>query len=111
MPLTAPNDFWIELEPGVRVNKTTIWSGGSGTEDMIQHSIRGNSEYYSVKANGGGSLAWAVRRIYENLLLDHERIEGFAADSAEAAAELFTETVYGEHLMSIPAGGVYSIEH
>lgn len=107
-PLTEPSEYWISIEPTMPVNKLTVYSGNT---QMLQYSPRGRHSYYNVSTEGVGSLAWAVRRVYENLLLDHKRIEGFAADSAEAAAELFTETVYGEHLMSIPAGGVYSIEH
>jgi len=107
-PLTEPSEYRISIEPTMPVNKLTVYSGNI---QMLQYSPRGRHSYYNVSTEGVGSLAWAVRRVYENLLLDHERIEGFAADSAEAAAELFTETVYGEHLMSIPAGGVYSIEH
>ncbi len=96
MPLTAPSDFWIELEPGVRVNKTTIWAGGSGTEDMIQHSIRGNSEYCSVSSPPGYSLAVAVLQIYDGLidLRDAQTTQqGFEADSAEDAVDVYCAAI------------------
>ena len=96
MPFTVPSDFWIELEPGVRVNKTTIWSGGSGTEDMIQHSIRGNSEYYSVNSPAGHSLAIAVLQIYDGIidLRDAQATQqGFEADNAEDAVRVYCAAI------------------
>ncbi len=108
MPLTEPSEYWISITPTMPTNKMTIWSGNT---QMLQYSPHGRHSYYSVSTEGVGSLAWAVRRVYENLLLDYERIDGFAAGTAEAATELFTGTVYGEHLMDIPTGGIYSIEH
>jgi len=104
--LEEVSDYRISIT--TPLDKMIFWAGDT---EMLQDSPRGRHSYYNVNTEGVGSLAWAVRRVYENLLLDHERIEGFAADSAEVAVELFAETVYGQHLMSIPSGGVYSIEH
>ena len=108
MPQTAPSEYWITAESSDGIHKMTFWSGDAG---MIQYDNGSTGTYWLATPlhEGLGSIAYGIRREYDNLDADHSRIRFYLSGSAEEAASAFVHTAFGSHLMSLMPGNMYSI--
>jgi len=108
MPGTVPSEYWLTAESSNGLNKMTFWSGDAG---MIQYDNGSTTTYWLATPlyESSDSIAYSIRRDYDNLDVDHSRIKFYLSGNAEKAASSFVHTAFGSHLLSLMPGNWYSI--
>lgn len=108
MPNTAPSEYWLTAESSNGKKKMTFWSGDAG---MIQYDDGSTTTYWVATPlyESSASIAYDIRREYDNLDVDFSRIAFYQSGSAEDAANKFVHSVYGSHKMNLAPGNWYGI--
>ena len=108
MPKTVPSEYWLTAESSDGIHKMTFWSGDTG---MIQYDNGSTSTYWLAAPlhEGMGSIAYSIRREYDNLDANYSRIGFYLNGTAEEAADAFVHTAFGSHRMSLMPGSMYRI--
>ena len=108
MPGMMPSEYWLTAESSNGINKMTFWSGDAG---MIQYDNGSTITYWLATPlyESSDSIAYSIRREYDNLDVDYSRIKFYLSGNAEKAASSFVHTAFGSHLLSLMPGNWYSI--
>lgn len=105
-----PGSFQITALSADGTKSITVWEdGGAG----VMRYTDGDTQTLwtaSPLQEQGGSIAWDIRREYDNLDVDCTRIAFDVEGGAQQAAETFVYSAYGEHMTTLTPGNMYGMD-